>query len=123
MTTASRRNKHFIPNFEVRSVLLVTAMVLSCATVAQAQTAAPLAADPAKPAQQMRTPGQGNAAAAQSGEKDVDAAFARVDTNKDGKLDKQEAQSMPVIAERFEKLDVNSDGFLSRDEFGKAAGS
>ena len=123
MTTASRRNKHFIPNFEVRSVLLVTAMVLSCATVAQAQTAAPLAADPAKPAQQMRTPGQGNAAAAKSGEKDVDAAFARADTNKDSKLDKQEAQSMPVIAERFEKLDVNSDGFLSRDEFGKAAGS
>lgn len=123
MTSISRQNKHFIPNFEVRSVLLVTAMVLSCATVAHAQTAAPMPADLAKPAQQMRTPVQGNAAAAQSGEKDVDAAFARVDTNKDGKLDKQEAQSMPVIAERFEKLDVNSDGFLSRDEFGKAAGS
>ena len=28
-----------------------------------------------------------------------------------------------LIAERFDKLDANADGFISREEFAKAAGS
>jgi len=55
--------------------------------------------------------------------KDMDAAFLRADVNKDGKMDKKEAEMMPAIAERFEQLDSNVDSVISRDEFGKAAGS
>lgn len=94
-------------NFEVRSVLLMSALVLSAVTAVHAQsTAAPMAAGP-----------QANATA-----KELDAAFAKADTNKDGKLDKKEAQMMPSVADRFEPLDANADGFISREEFSKAAG-
>ena len=103
-----RSQKHFIPNFELRSVVLLSALVLGGAGAAQAQsTAPPMAAGP-----------QANASA-----KELDAAFAKADTNKDGKLDKKEAQMMPTVADRFEQLDTNGDGFLSREEFSKAAGS
>jgi EF hand len=102
------RKSHFIPNFELRSVVLMSALVLGGVSAAQAQsTAPPMAAGP-----------QANATA-----KELDAAFAKADTNKDGKLDKKEAQTMPSVADRFEQLDVNGDGFISREEFNKAAGS
>ena len=103
-----KRKKHFIPNFELRSVVLMSALVLSGATAAIAQsTAAPMTGTP--PA---------NASA-----KELDVAFSKADVNKDGKLDKKEAQMMPAIADRFEQLDVNGDGFISREEFSKVAGS
>ena len=117
MTTINKRKLHFIPNFEASSVVLVAALAL-CAlgavTSAHAQSTPP-AATPAAPA---AAGGSGKASA-----KDLDAAFARADTNKDGKLDKKEAEMMPAIAERFGQLDADSDGFISREEFNKAAGS
>ena len=47
----------------------------------------------------------------------AEAAFAAADTNKDGKLSKEEASQLPAIAARFEELDRNKDGFLSLEEF------
>ena len=106
MSTINKRKKHFIPNFEARSVLLVAAMTFGAAAGANAQSTAPA---------MQGTP--------QASAKEMDAAFIRADTNKDGKLDKKEAEMMPLIAERFDKLDANADGFISREEFAKAAGS
>ena len=105
MSTINKRKKHFIPNFEAVSVVLVAALALGAAVAHAQSTAPPMTAAPTSSA------------------KDIDAAFVKADVNKDGKLDKAEAQTMPVVAERFDKLDANADGFLSREEFAKAAGS
>ena len=117
MTTITKRKMHFIPNFEASSVVLVAALALGAlgaTTAVHAQTATP--APSAAPA--AAGGGAGKASA-----KDLDAAFARADVNKDGKLDKKEAEMMPAIAERFGQLDADSDGFISREEFSKAAGN
>ena len=38
------------------------------------------------------------------------------DTNGDGKISREEAQTMPRLAQEFDRLDTNKDGFLTRDE-------
>ncbi|HEY6134521.1 MAG TPA: hypothetical protein VIW70_11125 [Rubrivivax sp.] len=50
----------------------------------------------------------------------VTAAFKRADSNGDGKLSKAEAAIFPVIAERFDTLDKDNDGFLTLGEFSAA---
>ena len=49
----------------------------------------------------------------------VKAAFDRLDTNKDGKISKEEAKGL--IKEHFDKIDTNKDGFIDREELLKAA--
>ena len=51
----------------------------------------------------------------------IEAAFARADTNGDGKLSREEAQRFPEIAARFDELDRDHDGFLSLAEFSVGA--
>ena len=51
----------------------------------------------------------------------IEAAFARADTNGDGKLSREEAQRFPEIAARFDELDRDGDGFLSFAEFAVGA--
>ncbi len=43
-------------------------------------------------------------------------APARLDANGDGVIDRQEAAANPRLAQRFDELDKNKDGKLSRDE-------
>lgn len=42
--------------------------------------------------------------------------FEKLDTNSDGRLSRKEAAAYPELAQRFEQIDANKDGFLSRDE-------
>ena len=51
----------------------------------------------------------------------IEAAFARADSNGDGKLSRDEAQRFPEIAARFDELDTNRDAFLSLAEFAVGA--
>jgi hypothetical protein len=49
------------------------------------------------------------------------SAFDGADKNKDGQLSAKEAQKLPAIGARFQKLDTNHDGMLSREEFSASA--
>lgn len=123
-TASSNLKKHSIPNFEMRSVLLMAALAIGCIGTSHAQTAAPSTAGP-KPSTTQMSPSAtaGSIAPNKTSSKDVDAAFDRTDANKDGKLDRKEAENLPMVLQRFDQLDANQDNFISREEFNKAAGS
>jgi Ca2+-binding EF-hand superfamily protein len=40
----------------------------------------------------------------------------KIDTDGDGKISKAEAAARPKLAERFDAIDANKDGFITRDE-------
>src|SRR3982751_1394866 len=121
-TSSARHSKHSIPGFELRSVLLVAALVAGGVGAARAQSAPPSAASPSSPPSQM-SPSDTPPAVPQNRTttKDVEAAFGRADSNKDGKLDRQEAEHLPAVAQRFEQIDTNHDSFISLAELTKAA--
>ncbi len=53
---------------------------------------------------------------------DAALVFTALDTNKDGKISKAEAQKNPAVAQMFDQADKNKDGFLSKEEFMAAFG-
>ena len=134
MTAHSTRKKRarlqqdFIPNFEIRSVLVIATFAMG-AVAAHAQTAATtLSTNPNKPQVAVtsvvdrsdsatKTVVQNRASRSQR-----DAAFNRADRNGDGKLSREEAEHFPLLVERFDLIDGNHDSFLSHDEFERAAG-
>lgn len=106
-----------VSGFEIRSVMLFAAISLgSVAAMAQAQ--APAAPPP--PAAQMGPAAGVQSAPAPAGTNDVQAAFDRADTNRDGKLSKKEAEALPAVSSNFAQIDADKNGSLSRDEFSKA---
>lgn len=42
--------------------------------------------------------------------------FARMDTDRDGKISRAEADRFPKLGEKFATLDTNGDGFLTKEE-------
>lgn len=46
-----------------------------------------------------------------------EALFQRIDADGDGKLSQQETAVAPNLAARFDEVDKNKDGMLSREEF------
>lgn len=121
-TLPAKHSKHSIPGFELRSVLLVAALAAGAAGAARAQTAPPSPASPTSPPSQMAPSAtQGAVPQNRTTPKDVEAAFGRADANKDGKLDRQEAEHLPAVAQRFEQIDANHDSFISLAELTKVA--
>ncbi len=121
--------------FETRSVMLFAALTLGGLGAAQAQGNAPAPqwgpsgasekstpranAQTSKPeSSQTGVPTGGQA----SGRTDaVDEAFERADANRDGQLNPQEAATLPAIGQRFQALDTDHNGMLSREEFARGA--
>ena len=60
------------------------------------------------------------AAAPSAKAKEMMAAFAKADTNSDGKLDMVEAEGVPGLVARFKQVDADGDGMISKAEFEKA---
>ncbi|TXT24355.1 MAG: signal transduction protein with EFhand domain [Gallionellaceae bacterium] len=52
-----------------------------------------------------------------NGLKHLDDRFASADTNRDGGLDYNEAQAMPVMQVYFEQVDTDKDGKVTREEY------
>jgi hypothetical protein len=124
MTVRTTVKKHFMPNFELRSVLLFSALVVGVAIATHAQSNPPAALADSTASVQMTTAGAVDVIAPNKiTMREIDAAFNRADTNHDGKLSREEVRHFPAIEPRFDQIDTNHDGFISRDEFMKAAGS
>ena len=66
---------------------------------------------------QMRAPSQTPDKSGAMDTSAAEAAFKRADTNKDGKLSKEESARLPAINARFAEVDANHDGSLSLEEF------
>lgn len=113
----SRRHPATLPHFERRSLLLIASLTLGVAGGAFAQGTASSGPPPAGtlPAASAST-GSGTSAASI----DTKAAFAKTDTNGDGRLSREEAASLPAVSANFDKADGNKDGFLSSVEFANA---
>lgn len=127
--TAANRFQHFMPHFEVASVLLLATLLIGAAPAAQAQGNATSPSADIGAASQMTVSGPVGAAGPESvtlqnktGTSQLDAAFERADADGDGKLSREEIEHFPALAQRFEQFDTDHDGFLSRAEFNKAAG-
>ena len=120
MHFTQRRPSHF----DARSVLLFTALVFGSAAALHAQTPAnhqpQLGFGPAPSSTQAAS-----SAAPQNGAMGLatkaDAAFAKADTNQDGKLSATEAATLPAIGNHFAQIDRDHDGFLSPEEFHQGA--
>jgi EF hand len=123
----SRLQQDFIPNFEMRSILLIATFAVSAAS-AYAQTSGgpsqnnPVAITAAADRGDRPTEGA-TQVNARAGSNSLDAAFNRADTNRDGRLNREEAEHFPMLSQRFDMIDVNRDSFISRDEFNQAAGN
>jgi hypothetical protein len=102
-----------------RSTVLVSLATLALGAQAQSTPApaempkAPSAQAPAMPPGGSTPTAQGAATAGNP----VKMAFQRTDANTDGRLSREEATSLPAVAENFNRLDKDSDGFISAAEF------
>lgn len=114
-------------NFELRSVVLMAALAMGAAAAARAQNSPPSPTSPASPSSPSAQLAPSATAATippnRVTRNDLEAAFNRADTNRDGKLSRQEAEHFPAVAQRFELIDTDHDTFISRSEFSSAAGS
>ena len=126
-----RLQRDFIPNFEMRSILLIATFALSVAGGACAQTSARVGPDDpvalSSAANRSERPTEGGVQATQvntrAGSKSADAAFNRAETNRDSRLNREEAEHFPVLSQRFDVIDTNRDSFISREEFNQAVGN
>jgi Ca2+-binding EF-hand superfamily protein len=115
--------QNLIAAFEVPSLLLMAALALGAGSAAHAQGATPSTGATNNSAASQMAPlaAAGAIPANKATRMDLDAAFNRADVNRDGQLSRTEAEHFPAVAQRFEQIDSNHDGFISREEFNQAA--
>jgi Ca2+-binding EF-hand superfamily protein len=104
MTTRRRHNALGTCRFNAMSMAIIAVAALHIHTASAQMTA------PSSPA-----PTSSSATSADNAR--YSEAFARADKNNDGKLSKEEAENLPALAQRFEQIDTDKDGFISKAEY------
>ncbi|MGV8805198.1 MAG: EF-hand domain-containing protein [Polaromonas sp.] len=110
-------------SFELRSLWLFSALLIASSFAAHAQQASPGPQGVQAELHATTVATSGVIAHNRTTTKELDAAFNRGDTDHNGKLDRQEAERFPALAQRFDKIDTDHDHFISRAEFRRAAGA
>jgi hypothetical protein len=106
MTTHRRRTPLETYKFNAMSMAIIAVAALHINT-ATAQMTAPSSPAPTQSPSNSASPDTARYL----------EAFARADKNNDGKLSKEEAENLPAIAQRFEQIDVDKDGAISKAEY------
>ncbi len=101
-------------SFKSRTLIAGAAITLLATSAVWAQSTAPAAAGAAP-----STPAPASAADKPMSARDMAAAFTKADANKDGKLDKIEAEAVPGLAAKFDQMDADGDKMVSKSEFEK----
>ena len=117
---ASQRPKQPSARFNAPGLYACAALL---AMSAQAQTTEPAAAQPTQGASQVQAAqpvSPAPATAPKYAARDIERAFSFIDTNKDGKISREEAAGFRGVAKHFDEADINKDGMLSREEFENA---
>lgn len=102
-------------SFKSRTLIAGAAIALLSTSAVWAQSTAPAMGGATPPAAAAPSGGDKPMSA-----KDMAAAFTKADGNKDGKLDKMEAEGVPGLAAKFEQVDADGDKMVSKAEFDKA---
>jgi EF hand len=99
------------------SALAAVLMLAAIGACAQTPVVAPPASEPP-----VSTPEAAPAAAQGPAytASNIALAFAYIDTNKDGKISREEAAGFRGVAKYFDEADINKDSLLSREEFENA---
>jgi EF hand len=105
--------------FKSRTLTASAVIVLLASGAAWAQSTTPAPAGAAPP---MDKPAAATPAASDKPmtSKEMSAAFTKADVNKDGKLDKMEAEGIPGLGARFDQVDADGDKLVSKVELEKA---
>src|SRR5437763_1513130 len=101
---------------QTRQWVVRSGLVLSVLGAAGLMTALPAAAQTQKPSTTTETAKPSTMAAARAGEDDA-AEFAKLDKNHDGAIDKGEAVMEPKLLGKWADVDTNKDGKISKEEF------
>lgn len=108
--------------FDARSVMLFAALTVGGA-LAQAQTSPVPSAQPKYQAGPAPASAEPKAVFGGGQKPPANDAFNRADANHDGQLSSAEAARLPAVANRFQELDKDKSGALSRAEFDAGTGS
>jgi hypothetical protein len=101
---------------ETKQWLVRSDLLLSVLGAAGLMTAFPSAAQTQKPSTSVETSKAATAAPARAGDDDA-AEFGKLDKNHDGFIDKGEAVMEPKLLGKWADADTNKDGRISKEEF------
>ena len=111
LANTAKQASVYLTNFEVSSVALLATLVLGGAATLHLR---------ARADEVSNTKATPHVQVAGISSRSGSTAFQRADTNRDGKLSREEAERLPAVAEVFQEHDRNKDGFLAPEEFEQA---